>query len=131
MPTSIFEILKWVLATWCLSIATQVISTALIAWKIWQHARLNPVAKSRYMSLIAIIVESGAIYTMSTAFLMALADRKTQAGAIPGDMTAQLAVSTLGVSLLLFSKIASRQLYRPSSSLEWGLAGVKTLLALT
>ncbi|KAF5324363.1 hypothetical protein D9619_011107 [Psilocybe cf. subviscida] len=90
-PTSVFEVLNWILSTWCLSIATQVISTSLIAGRIWWHARHNPVARSRYMSLIAIIVESGAIYTLSTAFLLAFADLKTQAGALIAHMTTQLA----------------------------------------
>ncbi|KAF8178484.1 hypothetical protein BJ912DRAFT_1063133 [Pholiota molesta] len=88
---SLFAIGKWVLATWSLSIATQIISTGLIAGKIWWHARRISGSKAQYLSVIAIVVESGAIYTVATIFLLAFFDIKTQAGAIIGDMTAQIA----------------------------------------
>lgn len=118
-PKSIFEILNWILSTWCLSIATQVISTGLIAGKIWWHAQRNTVSKSRYISLIAIVVESGAIYTLSTAFLLAFADLKTQAGAIIGDMTTQIAVRSQQCLLAQFPLIFFlRLLSRRSLSFE-------------
>ncbi|KAF9471450.1 hypothetical protein BDN70DRAFT_976351 [Pholiota conissans] len=90
---SLFIIGKWILATWALSISTQVICTSLIAGKIWWHARHSAGSKARYLSAIAIVVESGALYTIATIFLLAFFDMKTQAGAIIGDMTAQIAVS--------------------------------------
>lgn len=98
--TSIFEILNWMLSTWSLFIATQLIATGLIAGKIWWHAQRNPIAKSRYTSLILVVIESGAILTLSTTFLLALVDYKTQAGAILADMATQIAVSDRVVQLL-------------------------------
>lgn len=92
-PGSTFDVLHWILSTWCLSIATQIISTSLIAGMIWWHARRNPATKSRYVSLIGIIVESGAIYTLSTIFLLAFSELKTQTGDILVMMTTQIAVS--------------------------------------
>jgi hypothetical protein len=99
---SLFVIGKWVLATWSLSISTQIISTGLIAGKIWWHARRISGSKAQYLSVIAIVVESGAIYTVATIFLLAFFDMKTQAGAIIGDMTAQIAVSYRALITLNF-----------------------------
>ena len=90
----IFLITRWILTTWCLSIATQIISTGLIAGRIWWISRRNSGAsKSRYTNLISIIIESGAIYTLSTVFLLTLFDLKAAAGAVAGNITAQVAVS--------------------------------------
>lgn len=49
-------------------------------------------AKSRYLSIIAVVVESGAILTISTTFLLAFVDHKAQAGAILAGMATQIAV---------------------------------------
>lgn len=91
---SVSPVLNLLLPMWCLLIATQVISTSLIVGKIWWYVRCDPVAKSRYVPVIAIIVESGAIYTLSTILLLALTDRKTYAGTILGHITTQIAVRT-------------------------------------
>lgn len=93
-PTSFFKILNWLLSTWGLFIALQVMCTVLIAGRIWWHAKRTPLAKSRYISIIAVIIESGVLITLSTTFLLAFADLKTQAGAITGDLATQIAVST-------------------------------------
>lgn len=115
-PTSLFQILNLLLVTWCLSIGTQVISTGLIAGKIWWHAKRSHVSKSRYISLIAIIIESGAIFTVSTAFLLAFFDLKTQSGGIIADITTQTAVRIDVIFLSSLSDIPSRPLSRCSLS---------------
>ncbi|KAF5324370.1 hypothetical protein D9619_011108 [Psilocybe cf. subviscida] len=113
-PGSTFNVLHWVLSTWCLSIATQIISTSLIAGMIWWHARRNPAAKSRYVSLIGIIVESGAIYTLSTIFLLAFAELKKQSGDILAMMTTQIATI---VTTLIIIRV---ELNRSKAMGTWG-----------
>lgn len=114
-PASVFEVLHWILASWCLSIATQVISTCLIAGMIWWHARRNVAAKRRYAALIAIIMESGVAYTLSTVFLLVFAELKTQAGAIPAHMVTQIAVCNFLICFR-FLKISCRPLSQQSLS---------------
>ncbi|KAF5324160.1 hypothetical protein D9619_011110 [Psilocybe cf. subviscida] len=103
---SVSPVLNLLLPMWCLLIATQVISTSLIVGKIWWYVRCDPVAKSRYVPVIAIIVESGAIYTLSTILLLALTDRKTYAGTILGHITTQIA--TIVPTLIIIRAELSR-----------------------
>lgn len=91
--TSIFEILDWMISTWSLFMATQLISTTLIAGKIWWHAKRNPTSRSRYLSLIALVVESGAVFTLTSAALLVCAVLKIQAGDIALAIAIQSAVS--------------------------------------
>lgn len=73
--------------------ATQLISTTLIAGKIWWHAKRNPTSRSRYLSLIALVVESGAVFTLTSAALLVCAALKIQAGDIALAIAIQSAVS--------------------------------------
>ncbi len=56
-------------AAWALGMATQGYSTSVIAWQIWNigvansKAGNNQSAIAHYKAIIAIVVESGAIYT--------------------------------------------------------------------
>ncbi|KAF5319531.1 hypothetical protein D9619_008339 [Psilocybe cf. subviscida] len=112
-PDSIFNILDWLIPTWSLFIATELLSTVLIAGKIWWHAKRDPVAKSFYLSLISVVVESGAILTLSTTFLLAFMDRETQTGAILADMATQIATiaPTLIIIRVELLRSTKRQLF--------------------
>lgn len=90
--TNLLHVKNLMIPYWSLSLGTQIISTSLIAGRIWWHAKRNSVSKSRYISLIAIIVESGAIFALSTVFLLAFFDLQVLAAGILSDMSAQIAV---------------------------------------
>jgi len=81
-----------------MSLTLQVLCTMLIASKIWWESRLSRKAgfeSDRQMSVFWIIVESGAIYSISTVFLMTFFLLKTQAGGIIGHPLGQISVSIL------------------------------------
>ncbi len=63
-----FEVLhRLTIAAGTLGMATQVYSTSVIAWKIWNIGVANSAAgkstRASYKAIIAIVLESGAIYT--------------------------------------------------------------------
>ncbi|KAG6806789.1 hypothetical protein H0H93_002447, partial [Arthromyces matolae] len=68
--SSVFDpsILSWITSTFVLNIATQLTATALITIRIYSALNLADSkfkTRSHYMSLVWLIVESGAIYTSS------------------------------------------------------------------
>ena len=73
-PLFIKTVTEWLLPTWCLSISVQVITTCLIAWKIWYTSfQIWSMGGSRrHIAIIWTIVESGAIYSASTATLLVI-----------------------------------------------------------
>lgn len=102
-PTTLFEIANWILGAWSLSISTQILVTLAIAGRIyWMSRGTNLVrgASKRYMAVIWIIVESGAIYSITTIFLLAFFDLRTQAGAVIGACLAQICVSLTQILMM-------------------------------
>ncbi|ESK87499.1 hypothetical protein Moror_10911 [Moniliophthora roreri MCA 2997] len=95
-PTDILflpRVIPWLTAIWAMSLAVQGICTLLIASKIWWDSRTSRKAgfgSSRQMSVVWTIVESGAVYSISTVFLMTFFLLKTQVGAIIGDPLGQI-----------------------------------------
>ncbi|KAF8891393.1 hypothetical protein BD779DRAFT_1784783 [Infundibulicybe gibba] len=90
---ALFLVAKTLLVTWSLTIATQVSASALIAGRIWWISRQPASATHlahRSRPIIWMIIESGAIYTISTIILLILFDLKTQAGSIIADITLQI-----------------------------------------
>ena len=79
---------KWFTSLWALSLATNVTCTTLIVIRI---ARSSANART-YLSLIVIVIESGALYTISVAILMALFELNANSGQIANDITTQLSV---------------------------------------
>ena len=89
------QVTTWLVALWAMSVTLQVLCTTLIASKIWWDSHLIKKAGfglHRQMSVVWIIVESGAIYSISTIFLMTFFLLKTQAGAIIGHPLGQISV---------------------------------------
>jgi len=82
----------WLLGLWSFSIATQLLATALIAWKLWFTMYSSAVLfnSSKYWSIIWIIVESGAALSVCTIFLLALFESNKIAGGILAAILGQL-----------------------------------------
>lgn len=96
-------ILKYLLASWSLSIATQVSATALIAYRIWTYATRIPAhvvpaderERMDYMAVVWIVIESGAVYTASTIVLLVFFVLNTQASNVIGKALGQISVRVL------------------------------------
>jgi hypothetical protein len=83
---------------WCMTLSVQILCTTLIVLKIWFDTRQSRAAgsnSSRPMAVVWTIVESGALYGLTTIFLLTLFLLKTQAGAIIGDPLGQISVCFL------------------------------------
>ncbi|KAF9449679.1 hypothetical protein P691DRAFT_758834 [Macrolepiota fuliginosa MF-IS2] len=67
------ELIKTIAITaWALGIATQAYSTSLIAWEIWRRGIINTTSQgtiSYYKAIVAMIVESGVVYTVLVLLL--------------------------------------------------------------
>jgi hypothetical protein len=74
------RVLNWLDATWSLSIATQLGATLMIGYRFWKSIRLNStsigIRKSR-LDVLWILVESGALYSITTIFLLGFAATNT------------------------------------------------------
>lgn len=124
-PLFLKAVLQWITATWSLSIALQTSCTALIAYKILSTTRgiqngLGLRFGKSNTAVVWIVVESGALYSMSTLVLLTLFVLNTQAGeflsalgwnsfrltefkyagAVIGDSLGQLSVSRFNASKL-------------------------------
>jgi len=86
------DILSWVTSTFALTIATQITTTFLIAGRIYYASRLSRGGKMRsyYMSLIGMVVESGAIYTVVALIQLIMEVLGMNAGVIMEFMLSQL-----------------------------------------
>lgn len=93
------SILSWVTSTFVLNIVTQVTSTGLIATKIYRAASTGSRNSSRYMSLVWLVVESGAIYTAAAIVQLVTYLLKLNVGVILEMMLAQL--SAIAPALIL------------------------------
>jgi hypothetical protein len=69
---------NWLIATWCLSIATQFGATLMIGYRIWKAIRwnTNSIRESR-LAVLWILVESGALYSVATIFLVGFSRTNT------------------------------------------------------
>ncbi|KAF8999660.1 hypothetical protein BDQ17DRAFT_1195941, partial [Cyathus striatus] len=89
------DILNWASALFSMSLATNVIVTSLIAGRIWWISRMtvHVLGKKhgrKYVGAMAIILESGAIYSASLLTLLILYLLKTNAQFIVYDSVAQI-----------------------------------------
>jgi hypothetical protein len=84
---------NWLIATWCLSIATQFGATLMIGYRLWKSIRLNStrngIRKSR-LDVLWILVESGALYSVTMIFLLGFSAANT--GAIFAASLGQISV---------------------------------------
>ena len=80
---------------WSLSIATQITATSLIAWRIWStHTNIvGPYGNLRAISVIWILVESGAVLGVTHVFILAFYLIKVITNGILNNMMVQLCVS--------------------------------------
>ncbi|KAG5649756.1 hypothetical protein H0H81_002170 [Sphagnurus paluster] len=87
----------WVLVTFALNIATQVVSTTLIAAKIYRttSATTTPHDRPRYTSIVWVVVESGMFYAAATVIQLVMCLTKLNAGVILEMILAQLSVRCL------------------------------------
>jgi len=115
-PNALFAIANWILGAWSLSIATQILVTLAIAGRIYWMSRGTSLARGaskRYMSVIWIIVESGAIYSITTIFLLAFFDLQTQAGGVIGACLAQICAI---VPTLIIVRVGMGQSFQSQNS---------------
>ncbi|KAG5635027.1 hypothetical protein H0H81_012680, partial [Sphagnurus paluster] len=101
-PRFVFNpsILSWVTATLALNMATQLSSTILIAIKVYRAAAASSRSRSRYMSLVWLIVESGAIYTTAAIAQLVMCITKLNGGIMLEMMLAQLSAIAPGLILI-------------------------------
>ncbi|KAK0470344.1 uncharacterized protein EV420DRAFT_1634769 [Desarmillaria tabescens] len=89
------DILNWLQATWSLSLATQILVTTLIATRIWwvskqALARASGKRSNPYMTVIRTVIESGAIYALTAALMLAFFTQRSQASTVMADALGQI-----------------------------------------
>jgi hypothetical protein len=71
---------NWLVATWVLSVATQFGATLLIGYQIWRSTqRTSNGLRASRLGVLWILVESGALYSVTTIFLLAFSWTNTGA----------------------------------------------------
>ncbi|KAH9023691.1 hypothetical protein EDB85DRAFT_308273 [Lactarius pseudohatsudake] len=90
---------NWLYATWALSIATQAGATLLIGYRFWKSIQWNNSKglRASRLSVLWILVESGALYTVTTIFLVGFSSTNT--GAIFAAALGQ--ISALAPTLII------------------------------
>ncbi|EJD40315.1 hypothetical protein AURDEDRAFT_187080 [Auricularia subglabra TFB-10046 SS5] len=84
----VITLVEWISAFWALSLAVNILCTSMICFRIARKS----VSTRAYRDVIAVIVESGALYTISVALHMTMYDIKSNTGQITGDIATQLSV---------------------------------------
>ncbi|KAK7033854.1 hypothetical protein R3P38DRAFT_738877 [Favolaschia claudopus] len=90
------NIAEWGTALFSLSLSTNIVVTSLIAGRIWWIARTTQrlmgttTSRRKYQNAVAIILESGAIYSVSLMTLLILYCSRTNAQYIVYDAQAQI-----------------------------------------
>ncbi|KAH8984386.1 hypothetical protein EDB86DRAFT_153961 [Lactarius hatsudake] len=90
---------NWLIATWALSIATQLGATLLIGYRFWKSIQWNSSKglRASRLSVLWILVESGALYSVTTIFLLGFSSTNT--GAIFAASLGQ--ISALAPTLII------------------------------
>lgn len=72
---------NWLVATWVLSVATQFGATLLIGYQIWRYTQWSNSKglRASRLGVLWILVESGALYSVTTIFLLAFSWTNTGA----------------------------------------------------
>ncbi|KZV95298.1 hypothetical protein EXIGLDRAFT_766311 [Exidia glandulosa HHB12029] len=99
----------WFTSFWSLSLATNVTCTTLIVIRIFRSS-LN---SASYRAVIAVVIESGALYTLSIVFHMTLYELRANAGQIANDVQTQLAV--IGPTLIVV--VVGRRMAHPPGAI--------------
>lgn len=87
---------SWATAAYGFSLAANVLVTSLIAWRIWRHTRrvraiVEGVEKARYDRALAMVIESGAIYSLSLTIMLIMYTLNTHGQRIVYDALSQIA----------------------------------------
>jgi len=89
---------NYLLANWVLSITIQVTATLLIALRIWRNfywgAKRAGRVGSTHMSILWMVVESGAVYSITAILTLVFWCERASAGAIVGACLGQVSVSS-------------------------------------
>ncbi|KAH9962551.1 hypothetical protein BGW80DRAFT_862892 [Lactifluus volemus] len=89
---------NWLIATWVLSIATQFGATLLIGYRFWITMLPNSKGiRASRLSILWILVESGALYSVTTIFLLGFSSTNT--GALFASSLGQ--ISALAPTLII------------------------------
>lgn len=94
---------RWAIATWSLSISIQVSATSIIAWVLWSvHRESRKLHNDRtIVSVMWVILESGAVLSTATVILLAFYVNQMTAGGIVVAFIGQLAVRDFQSLLIL------------------------------
>jgi hypothetical protein len=91
---------NWLIATWCLSIATQFGATLMIGYRFWKpigwnstRTRNGPGIRKSRLDVLWILVECGALYSVTTIFLLGFSSTNT--GTIFAASLGQISVRCL------------------------------------
>ena len=86
----------WIIATFSTSLITQVVATSLISWRIVSTFRWKTnVARKEQLSIVWMIVESGAILTATSVTVLTLFVLNINAGTLITSVISQLSVRTI------------------------------------
>ncbi|KAJ3559928.1 hypothetical protein NM688_g38 [Phlebia brevispora] len=108
---------RWALGSWCSSIGAQMASTLLIAWKVWwtHIGTVGPHKSQMTLSVMWVILESGAVLSFSQVIVLALYVQKMAVGGVIIAMVSQLDAL---VPTSIFVRLAStNQLEREKRSI--------------
>ncbi|KAI0318585.1 hypothetical protein OF83DRAFT_934036 [Amylostereum chailletii] len=98
---SLFVTIRWTTASYSISLGTQVIATTLIAWKIWSTvASQSKSARRNQVTIVWMIVESGAVLACTSATVLTLFLLNLNAGAAVAPIFAQLSF-TVPTSIII------------------------------
>ncbi|GJE87405.1 hypothetical protein PsYK624_034880 [Phanerochaete sordida] len=88
---NLFEVKGWAVSMCAISVAIQIMATTLLVWKILRNSsRILPRSRRQHLSVVWMIVESGAILTATTVTLLTLYTLEMNAGTIITAVTSQI-----------------------------------------
>ena len=87
------NVINWLTASWCLSIATQFGATLLIGYRFWKSVQgtSKGIGASR-LAILWIVVESGALYSVTTILMLGFS--RSNVGGILVSALGQISVCT-------------------------------------
>ena len=103
----------WLLTTWSLSIVTQFGATLLIGYRFWRSVQWSSEGtRASRLSILWILIESGAIYSLTTVFLLGFSSTNTGAlfAAGLGQISVRLPPSPR-YSLMVSARYSTNLLY--------------------
>ncbi|KAI9434588.1 hypothetical protein H4582DRAFT_2175182 [Lactarius indigo] len=97
---SLSHLQDWPYATWAFSLATQLGATLLIGYQFWKSIQRDSMRLgASHLSIFWILVESGALYSVTTTFLLGFSSKSTNTSALFAAALGQ--ISALAPTLII------------------------------